>query len=619
MLSHPLKSRADRGGHSVRHMLFTAKENRYRFDILPRLLNRLDLVSDSLVQKSAPVVSYFVSIILVYFLFLYFFNPSIFYNPIGFIDAYIYVGYGLYYSIPDFGDAYYKVSRLPWDLAEFAARHILRPDIAAFALQFFSFSLMAVSVFFYFRRLISRSNALLLGTFSIFFALFYDVGGADYHDTISAPLYFLTLALVVAAIANPSRVFAGYSGAAAAAALHTNPMLVLLLPAVILHSIAMCRKDKLPASFIWTGIGSCFLGVVCATIGLGAVAAAFGRTFFFFEPQLEYVLWIQKTEHNVWWLQFSWDWLESSQTNAYLLGVFVICLVQLGAIVARRRTRALQEQIAGYAGYVFVYLLAVAYQFSGQTILQPDKCSYVLVAATFTPLGYLLEGYLRPLTGRTLAFWSAAFPLACALALIGSERIYAGLSLSNVAPFAVVIAAVGGAYFGLVALSWTRSNLAIVLLPILNIALIPDRTAYVYDSCRIESHLNVFMSEASTLASKIAGDPRLVYAFADPSETIADPCFRNIPASHLEISFVSIGHKYLGEGYGEQQLDKLTHDDFATVISDDGIIALLVVQDAVKDRFVAAAAREGIDLSLAGLLPEPISGVKMYFFKLRTL
>ena len=71
---------------------------------------------------------------------------------------------------------YYKVSRLPWNILEFTARHILRPEGAAFFLQFFSASLMSISVFLYFRRLISKSNALLLAVVSIFFPLFTAMG-----------------------------------------------------------------------------------------------------------------------------------------------------------------------------------------------------------------------------------------------------------------------------------------------------------------------------------------------------------------------------------------------------------------------------------------------------------
>jgi hypothetical protein len=579
---------------------------------LPKWLDRDDVV----LWKSSVAASYLVLVTLAYFLFLYFYNPSIFYNAIGFIDSYYYVGYGLYYSYPDFLDGYYKASRVPWDLLEFVARQAFRPDTAAFALQFFSFSLMAVCVFCYFRRLISGSNALFVGIFSIFFPLIHDVGGADYHNTISGPLYFLTLALLVVAITDQSRIMAGCAGAAAAMALHTNPLLILLLPSVILQSVALCRTSRLSASFIWTSLGFSVLGFACATVGLGAIAAAFGRNFFFFEPQLEY-LWIQKAGHNAEWQQFSWDWLDSSRPNAYLFGFFAICSAELVATITRPRSHKTEPEIAAYAGYVFIYLVAVAYQLKGQTILQPDKGSYVLLVATFTPLGYLLERYLGPLTGRSLAFSSAAFVLVCASALICSERIYTGLSLHDVAPFVVVTVAVGGVYLGMMMLSATRANLAFALLPILNVAVIPDLTAYTFDTCRAEAHLNVFMSEASTLGTRLAGHPLRVYAFADPSETIAEPCFRNIPTVNLEISFVSIGHKFLGAGNGEQQLEKLTHDDFASVLNDDGTIALLVAQDALRDRFVATAAKEGVDLILAGLFPEPASDVKMYFFKLR--
>ena len=77
--------------------------------------------SNALFEKTALIACYLVSITLAYQLFQYFYNPTPFYNSVGYVDAYVSVGYGLYYSIPDFLDSYYKVSRLPWNILEFTA------------------------------------------------------------------------------------------------------------------------------------------------------------------------------------------------------------------------------------------------------------------------------------------------------------------------------------------------------------------------------------------------------------------------------------------------------------------------------------------------------------------
>jgi hypothetical protein len=579
-----------------------------------RLPHRFDLVSNALLRNSV-IVSWLVLIVASYFLFLFFYNPTLFYNVIGWLDPYMYVGYGLYYGYPDFRDAYYKASRLPWDLLEFAARHLFRPKFAPLILQSFCCSLMSASIFLYFQRLLGRSNALFLAILSIFLPILYMNGGADYHNAISGPLYFLTLALLVAAIAEQSLPFAGCAGAAAAAAIHTNPLLILLAPAVSLQSLALCWTHKRNTAFMFTSVGIALVGFVCATIVLGLIAVAFGRSFLFFEPQIEYIRWIQQENHNSWWRQFSWQWLRDSKSNAYLIGMFVICAAELVAIALRRRAGDVRPAIAAYAGYVLSYLWAVGYQLAGRTTLQPDYLNYMLVVGTFTPLGYLLERYLPPLSRCNAAIMAACLPLASALALLGSSRIYAGLHLSSFAPFFLVMLTLAGIYLALVAFSTTRLNVAIVLLPLLTVGLIPDLGRYRYDSCRAVSHANVFINEASSFVTEIAGNPKFVYLFADPNERLTNRCFADIPVHYLNDSLVELAHNYLGKPFGEQQLDQLTRDDFSVVLKDHGIIGLLVAEDAIKDRFGEVAAKLGINLQLAGLLPDSASGVKLYVFR----
>ena len=59
-----------------------------------------------------------------------FVNSNRFYNPIGWIDPYTHQGLGLYFTDPYFWDNYYKVSRVPWNAAEFVVRHLVKPAVA---------------------------------------------------------------------------------------------------------------------------------------------------------------------------------------------------------------------------------------------------------------------------------------------------------------------------------------------------------------------------------------------------------------------------------------------------------------------------------------------------------
>jgi hypothetical protein len=407
---------------------------------------------------------------------------------------------------------------------------------------------------------------------------------------------------------------AAWAGVAAALALHTNPVIALLGPGLALHCFACCRSHKRNAVFMFSALAISLVGFAAATIGLGAISTAFGRSFLFFMPQLNFILSIQG--NNPWWQQLSWDWFVTSKPNAYLIGIFAVCLVELVTLAARRRIRDEEVAASAYGGYVVSYLLAVAYQFKGQTVLEPDYVARVFVVATFVPLGYLMEQYLPPLSKRSLAILSAIFPLACAIALFDSKSIYQNLGLSSLVPITLVTLTLAGIYFALRAFSTTRINLAVVLLPSLMIALIPNLSTYAYDSCRATSHLNVFISNASTFATEIAGYPDRVYVFANPTEHMTGPCFEHFEVYALGVSLAEVGHNFLGDLFEPHQLDQLTRDDFAGLLEHNGMVALLAVHDTTKDHFLEIAAKLRVDLQLAGLFPDSISGVKLYLFRI---
>jgi hypothetical protein len=98
---------------------------------------------------------------------------------------------------------------------------------------------------------------------------------------------------------------------------------------------------------------------------------AFGRPFLFFMPQLDLILSLQGS--NPYWNQLSWDWFVTSKLNAYLVGIFIIRVVELVTLAVRRRIREQEVAASVYGGYVISYLLAVAYQFKGKPFLNPNS------------------------------------------------------------------------------------------------------------------------------------------------------------------------------------------------------------------------------------------------------
>ena len=298
------------------------------------------------------------------------------------------------------------------------------------------------------------------------------------------------------------------------------------------------------------------------------------------------------------------------------MGIFAICIVELVILTARRKIHENQEVASVYGGYVVSYLLAVAYQLKGQTILEPDNMNYMLVVATFVPLGYVLGRYLPPFSNRSLAGTSVALSVACAFALLKSGAIYASLNLKLVLPLVLVGLSLGSVYVSLIVLNGMRMKIGVVLLPALIAATIQSLPDYAYDACRAIERLNVFIVEASTYATKIAGRPQRTYVLADPDELLTRPCFEDYKVFKLAVSLTEIGHNFIGDQFKPKPIEQLTSTDFAGLVQDShGLVALLVSQDHTEERFLQTATNLGINLDLAGLFPHRTSGARLVLYR----
>jgi hypothetical protein len=568
---------------------------------------------------------YLSAISLIYLAIWYTRTSKAFYNVIGSLDSVQYIGLGLYYAIPDFWNQNYKVSRLPWVLLEFIARQSFSPETAAFVLQFVGSAAMSVAAWFFFRQLLSHSSALLLAIFCIFLPLAHDLVGADYHNTICGALFFAMMALLSAAIIEGSLLLAAVAGASVALALHTNPTFALMAPGIALYGLALWWHAERGPQFALRSVGLLIVGAVAATVVLGIVSAAFGRGFLFFKPQLDYVLWVRK--NNFWWERPTWDAFARSKTDFFLLGVALISLFELCKSALSGRLRDRRVAAAVHAGFIFTCVLALFYQFQGQTVVLPDYMSYVLALYALLPLGWSLEQYLRPIEGRALALLSLLFAALSAFAMLESPWVYARLDLGfdrfnagSVLPAVVALAAVAVSFAAFILASRARSNLIIIAaLAMLNVFLIPDLTQYIPDSCHTSRALSRFMNDGSLIATGIAGHPRKVRVFGDPEEQMEARCFERLRPTDVASSFAEIAHDFLGKPFGQQQLDQLTRDDFDAVVKDNGIAALVTIKPETRARFVDRARMVGIGLDLASSLPEPRAGVGFYFFRARPL
>jgi hypothetical protein len=561
------------------------------------------------------ILVYLLIVVLLFRSFLYFFNSTIFFNPIGWIDPYWYVGIGLYYDISDFSADYYKISRVPWNILEFLARQTLLPGSAAYVLQTSTAALTSTAIFIYLRDLIGRSKAFVLACLSIFIPLLPNAsGGADYHNAFSGGLYFVTMALLVRAILKPSAFLAFCTGAAFTATIHTNPLFILLTPMIALNAFALSLERSRSALFSLCAVSFALAGGVTTTVVLGLVHVMLGREFLFFVPQLEFILWIQKESRNGVYVPLSWDWLRDSRGNAYLLSIFLFCTVELIIMIVQRTIWQNLQSAAAFAGFMITYVIALAYQISGQSTLEPDYFTYVFLVATITPLAYVVNRYFSAAPNGVLVY--LGFPLICALSLIFSQSIQNLLTLSTVPPFIEVASISVSIYVIIILLSVTGLSVGMLLLAALNGILVDNVSAYKYDPCQADRHLNVLISTVSKIGTDLAERPKKVFVWFDKNELAhGHQCFEGLNVAYLGVSLEATGYEYLGEPYGATPLSQFTRETFAQVRAVKGIVVLVASNDRMTAQLVEVTAALGIDLRLEGLYQDRASGIKFFFFR----
>jgi len=317
-------------------------------------------------------------------------------------------------------------------------------------------------------------------------------------------------------------------------------------------------------------------------------------------------------------MPLSWEWIRDSRENAFLLCVFLFCIVEFTIIVVRIPIWQNRQAIAAYGGFIITYVLALVSHLKGQTTLQPDYFPYPFIAATITPIGYIVNRYFSATPNTMLVY--VGFPLLCALSLIFSRDIQDALSLFALPAF-LEVAWVGTSVYALIILlSMTGLNIGIVLLAALNGVLVVKTDAYKYDPCHSTRHLNILISNISMMSTELATRPQKVFVWFDRNEPAdSQPCFKKLKIARLGISLASTGLNYLGKPYGATQLGEFTRETFAQVEAVKGIIVLVTANDRHKTQFIEAAASLGVDLHLVGLYQDRASGTKFFFFGAQVL
>ena len=542
---------------------------------------------------------------------------QIMYNPIGYLDPYMYVDYAFRYGYADHLDAYYKVSRLPWNFTEFVFRQLFWPGPASFLIQVFCTSIMSTSVYVGIRVLFGEKPALFVAVVSVFLPFFHANAGADYHNTLAGPLYFLTFALLMISLQRASNWWALACGAGAAATVHTDPLFVLAIPAVLAPALVYARSRGMTWSALLRMAAVSIAGVAATTIVLGLINYAVGRQFLFFMPQLGMVK--SEGHNNPWWAPTTWNDLLESRQNGFLAAVFAISCFDLLRVALKSGIREAGNCAAAQLGFCITYLVAVLLQNSRETMLFPEYLGYQFVAVALLPLAAVAARFSPARPARfDSTIYLFVMPILCALSLAHCEEIQIFIGRRTIPPIVIVIVLVLGFY----AISSAPNRLKVFAIPVLIWPLVNSALAdsgdYGYDRCDTTPHLNRLMSTIAVMSDQLTGNPNGTFTWFDRDDRFSpsNKCYQDVSFQYFAVSSSEVIGGALGGIFPVIAFDKLTKEQMRRAAGPASTVIVLYVDDTVSTRFKQVAAGLGFSANVRMHYLDRKSGIKFDFVSL---
>jgi len=318
----------------------------------------------------------------------------------GWLDTWMYFGFFRHYDIASYLDTNKKIGRLPWILLGYVVNKLFSPEIAAFVLHLGSFALGAAAFYWLAQKRFGREAAIIAALAYVTWVPLQGSGGWDYHNTVTPVCYFLAYLSLRDAARTPQRPFMNFfkCGALFAVTLHTNILVILLIPSLfiqIAHGIRVWSGSGTKTLGSW--LGHAFAGTLAGGLGLtvllGLINLAFGRSFFFFLPLLSvsaHLLGNPDLEKS-WWLPWSDGWWINSFHTAMTDAVLAVVVARL--ILGVRSLKGLLSSDAGCAMAEFALSVGVfAFgQSLGHPLLQPFYMAMPLAMPMFLALAGLIS------------------------------------------------------------------------------------------------------------------------------------------------------------------------------------------------------------------------------------
>ena len=312
-------------------------------------------------------------------------NDQWLYTPIGSVDSWMYVAYGMHWTDPSFADWYYKAARLPWILVNVIFQRFLGTTLATPAIQLACFAALAGFNFALVRRLFGDYVAVIAAMMAVIWTQNHGpVGGegADYHNALCGPLFTASVYLTVRLVQERKHpIWVAGPGALYAALIYTNPLYLNLTPTYIVLGLVAARErnnsSATQLNYVLLSLSCAIIGALLTTVVLGLLNLAVGRQFLFFLSQLQYLsATLAGGGAHGWWRPWE-TWAENALYLPPLVVLSVVSAIEIARLLyLSRRSKRQEWAVALHGLYLFYFAVCVIGQNAGQTLLQPRYMAY---------------------------------------------------------------------------------------------------------------------------------------------------------------------------------------------------------------------------------------------------
>ena len=526
------------------------------------------------------------------------------FTPIAWLDGWYYVGYGYQYLDPSFQPHNYKISRLPWVLYQFVFRQLFAPITASYLIQFSCLALAALSVFFTCRRLrFGNLASFVASAFLMTYGWYVGPGngGADYHNTLAAPLYAATFLLTTFAASSPHRLWLLMAaGAAYGLTVHTSVFYLNFVPVLVLQFITV-RRDVYP--YVET-VKRYIVGLVAGGFGITVLLAIVnrlaGRSFAFFRPMFE-MSWRFATDNaslTPWWKPWSaWFW----EANYLPLLIAGVAFAAATILIARRANKEATGRQAASVGYQYLFLVSlwVFWQAVGKTTLDYFYFAHPLIVPLALAIAALIAvtQKSRDLTWRQGLLIAGLFA-GCLMGGTWIKHIF-GIYVSN-NQFA---SSLGLALIGCVAITAALRWRVAFILGLCSLSLAKDvshtfANAFERGNClQARSGFSAAVRAHLLLTGNHSGDQIFVwFDDRDPEKVVLqESCVGDKSSRSFAMSLTATGFQYLDPPWeGMNDIDVISAANIRRALTRNAYIALVTARGSTVDRLVQRATGLGI-------------------------